>query len=58
MLSIFHILGNNPYSANFFFVFVDDLGELDLPFLTMLFVITAPYQAISLRFVVLSRYLF
>ncbi|KAF3334805.1 cold-regulated 413 inner membrane protein 1 [Carex littledalei] len=24
-------------------------GELDLPFLTMLFVITAPYQAISLR---------
>ncbi|XP_078168816.1 cold-regulated 413 inner membrane protein 2, chloroplastic-like isoform X2 [Carex rostrata] len=24
-------------------------GELDLPFLTMLFVITAPYQAISIR---------
>jgi cyanophycinase-like exopeptidase len=30
---------------------VDCLGELDLPFLTMLFLITAPYQAMTLRFV-------
>jgi hypothetical protein len=30
---------------------IDCLGELDLPFFTMLFLITAPYQAMTLRFV-------